>query len=598
MVAALFAAVWGIVDWLDIAPDETTRWRDDAFYEFSWAANVAAGRGAEVSDGVTTSGVQWLWTWLLVPIVWLVGPAALPAVASWLGVTLHVVTAGIWYRLARDPIAGVCLSLCWLGHPLLLREAQNGQETALAVLFATLVFGLRKARERWFLPVAALAVFARSDLLALVVLLSLSRHRRALPRALPTILLACALPPLVHRAFGGGFLQDSAMPMTWLFHENLTAIEGVGFWAQQWWFTRPVLLGGPYATASAFGFGFTAFLLLRPLWPAALRAVPAVAVGCAAALGVSDLFVPAWCALLLVLYPSIGHQRMSCERLAVVFGLVAIVVLHWAVRWYPRDYYLAPLVVVAFAALGRFGRFRALLLVFAVVQVFDSARIRPEPLAGQREMQLAGRFLHQVLPAGLRVGCFNSGLVTYHADVLAAGGVRRGIVNLDGVVDHRAFAALREGRLAAWLDAQDVHYLLDNPAQFSLDPSVPHACGRFFAPDFDPRRDLQEVARFDVPGVGGRHGDSMRLYRRLRSAQPAPQPLAVAEGVLAYEPDGSAVVAWHAAAGQRLELDLGPTPGVRSTLVVAEVDTVVICTVPAGLTRRLLIDGEPWLELQ
>ena len=47
MVAALFAAVWGIVDWLDIAPDETTRWRDDAFYEFSWAANVAAGRGAD-----------------------------------------------------------------------------------------------------------------------------------------------------------------------------------------------------------------------------------------------------------------------------------------------------------------------------------------------------------------------------------------------------------------------------------------------------------------------------------------------------------------------------------------------------------------------
>ena len=67
-----------------------------------------------------------------------------------------------------------------------------------------------------------------------------------------------------------------------------------------------------------------------------------------------------------------------------------------------------------------------------------------------------------------------------HADVLAAGGQRRGVVNLDGVVDHRSFAALRARRLDAWLDEQGVRYLVDGPQQFAMDPSIPHACGRYF----------------------------------------------------------------------------------------------------------------------
>jgi hypothetical protein len=67
MVAALAAAVAGLVG-LAVSPDETDRLRDDAFYEFAWAANLAAGRGPVVSDGVWTSGVQVLWCLLLVPV--------------------------------------------------------------------------------------------------------------------------------------------------------------------------------------------------------------------------------------------------------------------------------------------------------------------------------------------------------------------------------------------------------------------------------------------------------------------------------------------------------------------------------------------------
>jgi hypothetical protein len=595
VIAAICAAAWGICNWLIWLPDETTRLRDDAFYEFAWAANVAAGRGATVSDGVTTSGVQLLWSLLLVPFAWLWSPAALPWVAPMLGTAFHIASAFVIRNLSQDRLTGNCLLLCWLGHPLLLREAQNGQETAMAVFFAASLVVARKAPERWFLPLSVLAVLARSDLLALVVCLSIYRHHRKTTvrgwlALVPTPLLAFLLPAACNRLLGGGWLPDSAMPMAWLFHTNLIAANGE--WSSQWWFTRPVLLGGPFATASTFGFGLVAFQLIRPWWPVALRVVPAVSVGIASALGVSDLLTAGWAALLLALFPAVRRRRISCRLLAVTAGLAAIVVVHWAVRWYPRDYYLAPLVVVAFVAMARSGRWRILLLAFAVVQVQDSWRIQPEPLAGQREMRAAGQFLNQVLPAGERVGSFNSGLLTFYADVLARddlerSSTRRAVINLDGVVDARSFAALQRGQLSQWLDQQGVRFLLDSPIQFELDPAVAHACGMHFGDGFDPADDLVEVARFDVPGITGAlpRADSMRLYwRRNRGAMPErPVPMGevrmlAGSSINAAEPESCLRVWWGARAGESLvyvHLD-----GRRELLVQVDVDTAVLLEMP------------------
>jgi hypothetical protein len=538
VIAAIGAAVWGLWCWVELYPDLTTRLRDDAYYEFVWAANLFEGRGPVVSDGVTTSGVQLLWSLLLAGVAWLFGTATvLPILAPWLGLLFHFATALVVGRLSRDRVTRWCLMLCWLGHPLLLREAENGQETALCVFFAASLVVSREARERWFLPLSILTVLARSDLFALVLMLSFCRHRQAKSlrgwlAAVPAPLLALLVPNSINYWLSGSWLPDSAFPMAWLFHTNLS--EASGFWSNQWWFTRPVLLGGPFATASAFGFGLVVFQLIRPWWPATLRVVPAVLVGVASALGVHDLLTVGWAALLLALFPSVRLRRLSCRLLAVTLGLSAIVVLHWAMRWYPRDYYLAPLVIVGFVAMARFGRWRILLLVFAVAQVQDSWRIKPEPLAGQQEMALAGWSLHTVLPTEERVGCFNSGIVTWSTGVgkdWPSTYGSRGILNLDGVVDARSFAALQDGRLSEWLDEQGVRFLLDSPMQFELDPSVPHACGMHFGNGFDPAKDLVEVVRFDVPGIRGSlpQGDSMRLYwRRGRGEMPG-RPVALGE---------------------------------------------------------------------
>ena len=47
--------------------------------------------------------------------------------------------------------------------------------------------------------------------------------------------------------------------------------------------------------------------------------------------------------------PSTG--RMPRDLLALLVGSIALIAVHWAGRWYPRDYYAAPLVVVATAAI-------------------------------------------------------------------------------------------------------------------------------------------------------------------------------------------------------------------------------------------------------
>jgi hypothetical protein len=578
VVLVVLAAALGLGDLLVSAPSATDRLRDDAFYEFAWAANLATGRGPVVSDGVTTSGVQLLWSLCLVPLVWLGGAPALPLLAPWLGFLLHLATAVAWWLGTRSRAAGALLGLLWLGNPLLVRECQNGQETALAALLASLLWLGRRTREPRFVLLAVLAVAARSDLLPLVAAMSWWRHRQQPVRALLAPAVALAVQLGANLWLGGGLLPDSALPMAWLWHGNEALADpgGARWWATQWWYLRPVLLGGPFATASAMGLGLAVFLLLRARWPSGLRVLPALSVGIASALGAKDMATAGWTALCLALCPASGRRAVPRGLLAVLCGLGAIVALHWAVRWYPRDYYLAPLVVAAMVVWQRLGRLRLVLAVAAAAQLLDRGRVRPEPLHGQAEMVLAGEHLRHVVPPGERVGCFNSGLVTFHAAVLAAPPARRGIVNLDGVVDARAFAALREGTLSAWLDQQGVRFLVDNPVQFALDPALPHASGPWFGAGFDPARDLVEVARFDVPGVGnGRPGgDSFRLYwRRGRGEPPVPptEPRVLAQAA------GTAVVAWPLRAGQQLELVHGD--GRREPLLQVDVDTTAVLPV-------------------
>ncbi len=608
LVVAVAVGLFGLLHGLSWSPTEIDRLRDDAFYEFAWAANVAAGNGPGVSDGVSTSGVQLLWSTLLVPFAFLFGAAALPVIAPWLGLTCHLAAALLvaWRGTGGGRSfawPGVAAAFLWLGNPLLVRECQNGQETAVAVLVLVLLWQQRHASFPRVIGLSILAVFARTDLVAFVAAIAALRFRAG-PRDYRALLLpVIALAPLfaVNAAIGGGLLPDSGAPMAWLWSANFAATDPTAseWLARQWWFSRPIFLGAPWLLATGAG---TALLIVQVLRPGAARWRAAVFVGFAvavlgtAAAGTGDLVVPSCVVLLgLLSWRRAGAGATTAagrlEGLGLLAAAAAILTLHWAVRWYPRDYYAAPLALLVVVAIVRSGARPGLVLLVAALQLIPILQITAEPLVGQRAMTIAGRFVGEFVPAGERVGCFNSGLVTFHADVLRTDAERHGIVNLDGVVNPEALAAMQERALDAALDDWGVRFLLDNERQFARDPAIAHACGRWFGGAFDPSTDLREVARFVVPG----HEPMVLFWRVGRGAAPASSAVARDLG-----PCGAGRVAlWPAQAGEVLEVEVAD--GTRLELATVERATTAVIWIPCAQlgTGRLFVRGhsDPLLRL-
>jgi hypothetical protein len=585
-VVAAVARQGSAAPWLD------DRLRDDAFYEFVWAANLAGGIGPTVSDGTTTSGVQVLWSSLLAVVAWCLGPAALPIAAPWLGAILHLGTAWLWLVTVRPRWLGGACALLWLGHPLLLRECLNGQETALACLCALQLWRTRRASPLPFGLWSALAGLARSDLFGLALALAVAAGRRHVVAALVAVVPFV----VVNLSLGGGALPDSAAPMAWLWHANfaLTAPTLAESLAQHWWFLRPALLGGPFATVSVVGTALVGWRLVRPWWPATWRCAPLVAVAAAAAVGVGDWLVPAGLAVLLALAPRTSvRARWPRAFAAAAMGLGAIVFVHWALRWYPRDYYLAPLVVAALLALRMARRSPWLVVAYAAAQTLSAWQFVGEPLAGQRAMELAGRFLGEVAPAEVRVGSFNSGILTWFQGPGAAVGTRRGVVNLDGVVDPRALSALRRGDLLAWLDAEGIVAIVDNRRQLSVDPRQAHACGHWLAPEFAVDREFRAVAQFRGPGT-----EAFEVFVRSGAAW-APPVWPNSVRFLGRDGRGDRVIGWSAAPDEVLRVEL--PAGERRVLMTAPYEGRFIFAVPsADLGTGRLFVGEadaPALDL-
>ena len=586
LVLAALVCVLGLTRGLDFAePACAHRFRDDAYLTFCWARGIVDGAGPVVSAGTTTSGVQPLWGLLLALCGTVGGVAAIPTLAHLLGLLLHAATAVLWAGAARSAVAGGAVGLLYLGNPFLLAEAQNGQETALACLLLALVWRARKCGTVAFAVLGLLLVFARNDLWGVVLLLSLARSGwRGL--GVPLLVLAAHLG--WNRWLGAGWLPDSGLPIPWLHWATRSGFGEPGFWAQTWWQLRPVLLGNAWAAVGFAPVGFAVAALARPAVPRWIARSGWVLVAAAAVAGASDLETACVAAVLLALWPRAASRRVQLDLLAVFVGLGAMLLLHYVLRAHPRDHYLAPLGAVAALGLLAFRRLPLALCAAALAQGAHATVHRGEPLGAQREMGWCGIHAGRFVPEGEPMACFNSGIVAW---------LHRGAVhNLDGVVDGRAFAALRSNSLGSHLDALGVRFVADHPVQFSLDRSLPHACGQLFGQGFDPQRDLVEVARFDDrQGDAGRPGtDSFRIWWRRGHG---PSPVVPGPAHLGVQPDGSHLVLWPAQAGAVLVSE--QADGTRHTVLVSrEATTWVVPVRPDELgTGRLFVGdaGTPLL---
>lgn len=562
------------------------RYGDDAYHYFTWARSVVNGNGPVVSDGVPTSGVHLGHACVVVVLCAMFGAAALESAVQLAGLGLHLLTAWLVGGAVprREPWLRLACAAAYASSPFLLTHAQNGQGTSLAALALVVLIRARAARWPWFAIAAVAAVFARSDLLLFVVALSALR-REAWWRRLLWPALALAAYAAWNTALAGHPLQDSVAPMPWLVADRFERsdpdpAERLGRW---WFWFRPVLLGGPFATASVVGaaalVAVAASALVRGLpsrlrTPARLAALPMV--GVAALLAVDDLAVPAVAAVWWAALPRAGPV-LRRPAVALLGGAVLLVFAHDTWRCYPRDYYFAPIAVAGLwlvaSCAGRFGPRAARLALLGVLAGHALELRVPAPQRPWQEaMVMAGRFADRFVPTGARIGCFNAGIVAWH---------RPNVVGLDGIVDRGALDALRAGRLGAFLDARDVRFVLDHPVQFEVGSDAPHACGDYFGAGFDPRRDLRELARFVVPGVdAGRPGTGwFALYARGAAGASTAAPR-IAD--LGPAPGGGRWVAWRGEPGA--ELHHGPRGDPQRAVAVARADS-------AGVVHVLALRG-------
>lgn len=110
---------------------------DDSFYAFQIARNMAEGDGMTFDGIHPTTGFQPLYVFLLVPIYMIAGgdPALPIHIALSLLAVFTGMTAFLLYRIARRYVgfsASLAAAMIWAFSPIVIKQAANGLETAIA----------------------------------------------------------------------------------------------------------------------------------------------------------------------------------------------------------------------------------------------------------------------------------------------------------------------------------------------------------------------------------------------------------------------------------------------------------------------------------
>lgn len=429
--------------WTPLEALSRTTLPDDAFYDFGIARNLAHGLPPSIDGLHPTNGYHPLWVALLT-IVYRIWPEDLRTpvhVALTLGALFDVAALWFVHRIARRLRLSVGADLAVLALAVsagAIVHATCGLETPLALLLLLAVVDRQLARPDTtrellrFGLLAGLAMLARTDaaIPCAAMTIAVVRAQRARLRALLLVSAAsaaCLLP----------------------------------------WFLYSYRTTGTVVQSSAIALALVADRMPR-LWgyehvPATLRIGRAIA-SCAEAycdvarftgLGVLGLTFVLGGAVAVVV--TARRRRRAWMRAVVgravpfVAGLLLLFVLHTVVRKVFRGWYTAPYVVLTALAIG-----------FAVEHLARGARWISAAAAGalvvalaidgsewQRKGIYAGGNYAAIVPApGLYEGHTDCGAVAYFS--------RRGVVNLDGVVNESAVVALREGRLLEYVRKERV----------------------------------------------------------------------------------------------------------------------------------------------
>jgi hypothetical protein len=437
---------------------------DDAFYYFQTARTITDGGGVSVDGETWGNGFHPLWLIVLLPVY---AAGAGDETAIHIALTISGVavalSGGVLYATARrlgiSELASLIATGLYLSHPVVVYMSVNGLETG--VNLAAFVVVLYAFVRCWQEPstmnevgvslAAGVLVLTRTDygITAAVVLVALALRARAEPGSLA----ALALPAIAVTApwFAWSIavfdspLQTSAGAIPYVVHEQFPVPDA----------TRGEVVRHALEQLQDGAYDVLPYVYFTPDADQAHYAVLALAALIAAAIALVALSRNRewWLALGLLAVPATG--------------LVAQLVIHSAVRWYLREWYLVavfPLLALLIGLIlqtlwqtraGIAASAGVLTLILSSIAVKSEATYDDGWYVLQLDMLDAARWIDRETPPDARVGAFNSGIVGYFS--------HRTTVNLDGVMNPDALDAIRDRRVVEYTRERRLGYLVDYP---------------------------------------------------------------------------------------------------------------------------------------
>ena len=435
---------------------------DDSYYTLSVARAMAAGHLPSADGIIATSGFQPLVAVLQIPFFWFSANPDSPVrsaimLSAFFG-ALQVPLAGLLLLKIGNRLSAMLGMAFVMLHPIIAINDLNALETslsgcaALACMLGLLRAGATQSRRDYVLLglLAGLALLARVDNAFLV--LGIGIYGLASWGVRPMLLVAgtsllTVLPWAAYcMAVAGMPIPESGRALYQIIHFThnrqthaeamLNTMRVTGLWFAPSAGTASNLLLGMLLLPILLG-SFTA-AMRKPIARATLCILASAAL---AQIAFYTFYMPAFwflnryfhfacIAFLLITAVALGdtlaamHRRRRVGAMAC-FGLM--------------------LAAVFYGFTGRWA------MLFSQPQTTTYAGI-----SGAKGYAEVVRDALTHLPPGEAIGSLQSGALGYYAE-----GHR--VLNLDGVVNHLAFEAIRDNRLGTYLAAQQVQYVLDWP---------------------------------------------------------------------------------------------------------------------------------------
>ncbi len=430
---------------------------DDAYYYFAVAKNLV-NRGIFSADGITlTNGFHPLWLFVITPLFLIFQQF------PWFSIHLVVTFSALFdtaaallifmtlNHLGKEKL-GFWAAAFYLVNPYGLLHTLNGLETAQNNFFLTLlVYMSLKASPEWLQTgwfrlgaVCGLALLSRTDnVFAVGALLTfLFWQNRNLASIAKTVAVAAllVLPWLMYNYLTfGSIVQTSGTVYPWHYHQQ--------YLSQHQTYLSTAL---------------PPFLVKKSIKLLAENA------GHYGHWGLT-LLVGGLLLLRLIQRPGKYRPRWWALAGAGLF-LFFHVFFRWSVRpWYPQAVLVLTLPAVALSLEGTNRYLMAIGAALALVFSWRAVWATPFPIAKRSPVML--NIIKKHIPAGERVGVFNSGYVQYFTD--------QRVINLDGLVNNEILPYYKKKKGLEYLRQRNINWLVDTPTYLTL------VFGLYFGPEAD-----------------------------------------------------------------------------------------------------------------